>query len=132
MVPFDKSGFINPGDINISAGSQRQVIVVFVRGYGYVVTRTHRLAPAEHCEQWPDVACGDNAAEAVRRLVVNLNQALGEDSVRSLARLSGIDHSVIGRLRRGEVWPDAQTIARLEATLDADLWPGRVRPSDLR
>jgi len=39
---------------------------------------------------------------------------------------TGVDHTTISKILNGQVWADIATLARLEAGLGADLWPGRA------
>ena len=59
-------------------------------------------------------------------LARNLMAALQESGLgqRSLAIRAGVAHTTISRVLRGEVLPDIGTLARLEAALGAELWPG--------
>lgn len=59
------------------------------------------------------------AVEVARRLA----KAIGERSLRSVAREAGLDHTTVRALVEGERWPDLITIARLEVALDVRLWP---------
>jgi hypothetical protein len=63
-----------------------------------------------------------------RRLAVNVEQAIGGRSIRSVAEAAQVDHTTLLGLLRGRSWPDLVTIARLESGLAADLWPGRSEP----
>lgn len=68
----------------------------------------------------------DPTAEVARRLAENLRIAIGERSVRSIARDTDVDHATISAILRGRTWPDLYTIAKLERGLGADLWPGQI------
>lgn len=59
------------------------------------------------------------AAEVARRL----KAAIGERSLRAVAREAGLDHTTVRAVLAGDRWPDLVTIARLETALDARLWP---------
>lgn len=73
----------------------------------------------------------DPIGEVARRLANNLQSAIGSQSLRAAAALTGVDHSTIQSILQGRVWPDLFTLAKLEAGLEADLWPGRIpRGSD--
>ncbi|MFF2388968.1 helix-turn-helix domain-containing protein [Agromyces sp. NPDC058104] len=52
---------------------------------------------------------------------------MGDRSIRETARLAGLSHAALVRYLAGETWPDLYAIARLEAALGLDLWPGRPR-----
>ena len=80
-----------------------------------------------HSDNWPEQQCDDPIAEVARLLALNLAAALDGRSTRDAARLTGVDHTTIGDVLRGDAWPDLQTIARLENGLGVDLWPARSR-----
>ena len=87
------------------------------------VPRPRRQTPAAGLPGWPDTPTDQPDVETARRLALNLTQALAGRSLRAAATLTGVDHTTIGAILNGTVWPDLQTIARLEHGLDADLWP---------
>lgn len=72
---------------------------------------------------WPELPSADPLGEVARQFVVNLRRAIGERSVRSVAAAAGMSHGTLLNVLNGRVWPDLYTIARLEATLQAGLWP---------
>jgi transcriptional regulator with XRE-family HTH domain len=51
-------------------------------------------------------------------------EAMDGQSLRATKALTGVDHTTISAILQGKVWPDLQTISRLEAGLGTDLWPG--------
>jgi transcriptional regulator with XRE-family HTH domain len=73
------------------------------------------------------VACDDPVAEVARLLALRLGRALGGRSLREAGRVTGVDHTTVGDILAGRVWADIATLARLEAGLGADLWPGQGR-----
>ncbi|MHB8220589.1 MAG: hypothetical protein ACYDHU_09770 [Acidimicrobiales bacterium] len=87
--------------------------------------RPVRAAPCAHSADWPDVACDDPVAEVARLLALRVRDALGGRSLRAAGTLTGVDHTTIGDVLAGRVWADVATLARLEAGLGSDLWPGR-------
>jgi hypothetical protein len=97
------------------------------RFYSGRVPRPARPAPKSFSAHWPEIPCDDPTAEVARRLVVRLKEVLGEQSLRSLKGTTGVDHTTVSVILSGQVWPDIATLARLEAGLGADLWPGRIR-----
>jgi hypothetical protein len=97
--------------------------------YSCGVPRPARPAPKSFSADWPEVPCEDQTAEVARRLVLRLKDVLGGRSLRSLKGATGVDHTTVSVILSGQVWPDIATLARLEAGLDADLWPGRLRPA---
>ncbi|WP_208324041.1 helix-turn-helix transcriptional regulator [Diaminobutyricimonas sp. TR449] len=69
------------------------------------------------------MASDDPVVDAVRRFAVNLRDAIGDRSLREIARLSGVDRTTIAVVLAGEAWPDVATLARLEVALERPLWP---------
>jgi transcriptional regulator with XRE-family HTH domain len=64
----------------------------------------------------------DAVAEFARQFALNLRAAIGTNSVREVARLSGVDRTVISFILNGASWPDMVTTVRLEMAL-GKLWP---------
>ena len=81
---------------------------------------------------WPEDPCDDPTAEIARSLVVGLVVAPADRTPRSLNEPVGIDRTTLSIVLGGPVWPDIATLARLEAGLAADPWPGRVRPAEFK
>ena len=93
--------------------------------------RPRRLSPCARVSGWPNEPSADADVEVARRLAVNLGDAIAGRSIREIGRIAGVDPVAIGRVLRGETWPDLQTVARLEAGLASDLWPqGTARRTD--
>jgi len=90
------------------------------------VPRPTRAAPNTWSTHWPDVPCTDPTAEVARLLALRLRAALGGRSLRAAKAATGVDHTTIGKILNGQVWADIATLARLEAGLSTDLWPGRA------
>ena len=87
--------------------------------------RPFELAPGP----WPHTPSPDAVGELARRFSLNLATAIGDDSVRSVGRLTGVPHNTVAKILTGQVWPDFVTIARLELGLDVSLWPRtRAKP----
>lgn len=86
--------------------------------------RPRRVPPSEGLPDWPTVPSDDPVVDAARRLAVNLREAIGDRSLREVARLSGVDRTTIAVVLAGEAWPDVATLARLEVALERALWPG--------
>ena len=59
------------------------------------------------------------AAEVAKRLAT----AIEGQSLLSVAREAGLDHTTVRALAEGVRWPDLITIARLEQSLGVRLWP---------
>lgn len=79
--------------------------------------------------QWPDAVLTDDApvsAVAALGLARRITEAAGDVSLREVARQAGVSSSTMTRIVSGQVLCDIGTLARLEAALDADLWPGRA------
>jgi transcriptional regulator with XRE-family HTH domain len=98
--------------------------------YARTMSRPSRLHPRELVDSWPDMPALDPTAEVARQLAENLRLAIGDRSVRSVARAADVDHSTIAAILNGRTWPDLYTIAKLERGLGMDLWPGRIKASD--
>ena len=65
----------------------------------------------------------DPLAAIMQRFARNLAEALGDRSNRSFERDSGMSNANLVRILKGNVWPDAITIARLELATGKSLWP---------
>ncbi|WP_313354500.1 helix-turn-helix transcriptional regulator [Microbacterium sp.] len=81
-----------------------------------------RATPAMLSSGWPDQASTDPVGEAARRFVLNLKAAIGERSIREVARDAGIDEGTIRKILLGESWPDLRTIWKLESSLGLVLY----------
>lgn len=85
-----------------------------------------RALPVELADApWPSVRSRDPFGEVARQFVLNLRDAMAGRSLRAVAADAGIGHVTLQRVLAGQAWPDLQTIARLEAGLDVELWPRR-------
>ena len=84
-----------------------------------------RESPFELTESWPDVPSTDPAGEKARLFVLNLRGAIGERSVRSVAKDADLDEGTVRRVLAGAAWPDLHTIARIEQALGVSLYPGK-------
>ncbi len=82
-----------------------------------------RKPPASLVNDWPEGETSDEIAETARRFVVNLRGAIGDRSIRSVAKVAGLDEGTIRRVLAGTVWPDLRTIAALEHSLGVRLYP---------
>ncbi|TFC35507.1 MULTISPECIES: helix-turn-helix transcriptional regulator [Cryobacterium] len=92
------------------------------------MSRPARPAPRDLVVGWPDVPSAGAVGEVARQFAVNVQAAIGERSVRAVARDAGLDHTTLLSVLHGRSWPDLATVARLENGLGVDLWPGRVGP----
>ncbi|MCM8555479.1 helix-turn-helix domain-containing protein [Streptomyces sp. STCH 565 A] len=78
---------------------------------------------------WPHAALAPDAPVSAyygQAFARNLERALASTglSLRTLSEQSGVAHTTIGRVVHGKVLPDMGTLARLEAALGFQLWPG--------
>lgn len=96
------------------------------------MARTERDLPCERSTDWPTARClvpetkeVDPIAEVARHLALRLRDALEGVSLRAAEELTGVNYSTINKILNGRSWPDAATLAKLEAGLDTELWPGR-------
>ncbi|GAA4156010.1 XRE family transcriptional regulator [Leifsonia shinshuensis] len=64
-------------------------------------------------------------ARVARQFAINVRAAIADRSIREVAEVCGLEHSVVVRVLNGEQWADLVTIAKLEDGLDSDLWPRR-------
>lgn len=86
--------------------------------------RTPRLRPNELVSPWPHGETSDPAGRVAANFVLALRDAVDGESVRYVARQCGVNHQTLRSVLAGDVWPDMQTIARLEFGLGRPLWPG--------
>ena len=77
---------------------------------------------------WPETPSADIGAETARKLALNLKSVLNHRglSARAASTLTGVDHTVIGKVLNGNTWPDLRTISLLEHGLNTVLWPART------
>jgi hypothetical protein len=85
--------------------------------------RPFQLAPGP----WPETPSDDPVAELARRFSLNLAAAIGDSSLRSVSRATGVAHNTLANILAGRIWPDFSTIARLEIGLAARLWPSTIK-----
>ncbi|GAA1230541.1 hypothetical protein GCM10009588_04140 [Microbacterium phyllosphaerae] len=81
-----------------------------------------RATPAMHSSKWPDGPSADPAGEAARRFALRLREAIGERSVRSVARDAGLNEGTIRKILSGQSWADFHTIWTLESALGTELY----------
>lgn len=93
-------------------------------GYARRMPRPARPKPNQLAPDWPAVSSEDPIGEVARNFVSNLRDAIGDQSVRSVAKATGVSHTTIQQVLRGDAWPDLYTIAKLERGLGILLWPG--------
>lgn len=90
------------------------------------MVRTARRRPNEIVDPWPTGTTTDVAGRAAQAFVLELRRVIGEDSIRSIAALCGVNHETIRGILEGRVWPDMYTIAHLEAGLGVSLWQRHI------
>ncbi|MFJ3490666.1 helix-turn-helix domain-containing protein [Leifsonia aquatica] len=88
-----------------------------------------RATPRRGSSDWPNEVMADYRQEVARRLSLNILDALGGRSTRSIALEVGIDPNTLTRIINGEIWCDINTLAKLERELGT-LWPGRLGPTE--
>jgi hypothetical protein len=88
------------------------------------MARTIRPKPSDLAPGWSK--SGNPIGEVGRLLALNLQVAIGQRSVRDVARATDVDDMAIHAILGGQSWPDAFTLAKLENGLGVDLWPGRA------
>lgn len=69
-----------------------------------------------------DAPAGARAAQVIARTLRTAIDADGRGT-RSVAATAGTTHTTIGRIINGHVYPDVDTLASLQQTLGAHLWP---------
>lgn len=90
------------------------------------MARPVRPKPVDLVDDWPHGPGPDPSSEVARHLALGLREAMDGRSAREVGRITGVDFSTVSAILNGTTWPDLVTIARLEAGLDADLWPAGV------
>ncbi|WP_139415614.1 helix-turn-helix domain-containing protein [Agromyces laixinhei] len=88
--------------------------------------RIRRASPAELVDEWPDGTATDPIARVAQEFAQNLREAMGDLTVRSVARSAGLDHATVLAILAGRTWPDLATIGKLERALEQNLWPTGV------
>ncbi|MBF9335799.1 hypothetical protein G3N30_05985 [Microbacterium lacticum] len=88
--------------------------------------RRGRDKPNEVSDNWPLTPLPDAVHEAVRRYVVNLRTAMGDESIRAAAARTQVNYSTLHAILDGDAWPDAITVARTEHGFGRRLWDGPV------
>ena len=95
-----------------------------VQVYAFVMAMRERDKPSALAPSpWPTVPSENAVGENARRFVLNLTEAIGEQSVRAAAKQSSVSHVTLLNILAGRVWPDLATITKLEIGLEASLWP---------
>lgn len=90
-------------------------------------TRPNLRAPASYISSgsWPTGAvAGPRVVLYARAFARAVQDAMADRPVREVARQAGLSHTTLLAVLHGERWPDMITIAKLEESLRADLWPG--------
>jgi hypothetical protein len=89
------------------------------------MARTPRPSPNEGGNgEWPTAKRADPIQEVARQFVLNVKAEMADASVRSVAKLAGLDHNTLRYVLAGDSWPDLIVIARLERHFGKPLWPG--------
>lgn len=91
------------------------------------MSRPTREPPRTFSSSWPEIQCEDHIAEKARLLAINIKTITDRDGLRTIARTTGVAHSILSRIVSGDTWADTHTLARLEHTLNAPLWPPHTR-----
>ena len=85
--------------------------------------RPRRDPPNTSTDDWANSPCADPVAEVMRQVAANLRAEIGDRSLRSVARQTGVPHAVISIILSGSAWVEAATVARLEVSMVTALWP---------
>ena len=90
-------------------------------------TRLNLNSPASYTSMgdWPRGAVdGPRVVLYAQAFAQALQEAVGSRSIRDVARAADLSHTTLLAVLHGERWPDMVTIAKLEETLQVELWPG--------
>ncbi len=90
------------------------------------MSRPHRSHPRERVADWPNVPAVEPAGEVARLFARNVQLAIGDRTLREASDMVGVHFSTLAKIVNGSVWPDLETIAKLEYGFGVDLWPGRA------
>ena len=88
----------------------------------------HSRAPASYLTsgQWPEgEISGPRVVLYAQGFAVRLHAAIWNRAIREVARAADISHTTLAAVMAGTRWPDMLTIAKLEESLQTELWPGR-------
>ena len=78
--------------------------------------------------EWPDGEFREDTPDTVAyavEIAQALDRALRGKSKSTVASDAQVQRTVVYRILDGASWPDTLSIAKLELTLDANLWPRR-------
>lgn len=87
------------------------------------MARPFRARPCDLSDNWPDTPSASGVGEVARLFALNLRAAIGERSLRAAAAACDLSHVTLASILDGRVWPDLETIAKLEQGLQTRLWP---------
>ncbi len=74
---------------------------------------------------WPFASLsGPRLVSYAQLFARRLHHAVGDRSIREVARTANLSNSTLLAVMGGTRWPDMVTVAKLEEALDIDLWPG--------
>jgi DNA-binding phage protein len=75
--------------------------------------------------EWPTAQLsGPGVVMYAQLFAQKLQLAIGTRGVRDVARGAALSHSTLLAVLHGERWPDMVTVAKLEESLNVNLWPG--------
>ncbi len=98
-----------------------------------MANRLHLRPPATYVSAgfWPDgPVAGPRVVLYARAFAQAVGRAIGDRTIRDVARGAEISHTTLLAVLHGERWPDMVTIAKLEESLQQDLWPGPLLRAD--
>jgi len=88
------------------------------------VTIERRVRPYELVDgDFLDGTPTDALGRVAQSFALNLREAMTGRSGRAFEREAGMSNASVVRILKGQVWPDAVTIARLELATGRSLWP---------
>lgn len=80
---------------------------------------------------WPDGrVAGPRVVLYARAFAQAVARAIGDRTIRDVARTAEISHTTLLAVLHGKRWPDMVTIAKLEESLQQNLWPGPLLRSE--
>jgi hypothetical protein len=93
------------------------------------VTVERRVRPYELVEgEFLSGTARDPLGRIAQRFARNLAEAMEGRTGRGFERESAMSNASVVRIVKGQVWPDAVTIARLEIATGRSLWPSYEAP----
>lgn len=90
-------------------------------------SRPHLRHPASYVARgdWKSARVdGPRLVLYAQAFALAVEDAVGDRTLRDVARQADLSHTTLLALLHGQRWPDMVTIAKLEEAFDRPLWPG--------